>query len=199
MLKDSSAHSPRSHICIEVQDKIHSRPGPRLAATLNHGEARSEYQTAEMKMSSAVGWYRKEVATFETQVSGRVTPSLLAPVRVEVYGKGNDPDKLEQIATVGIKDGSVSIVTVFDENIMTAVERAVYSAKLPGIVPRRPDTSTVRIPIPKRVHRASVKKGKYEKRSTELDEFRRLADKNVAEVNMILEDMKKIGSLWAID
>lgn len=90
-------------------------------------------------MSSAVEWYRKEVATFETQVSGRVTPSLLAPVRVEVYGKGNDPDKLEQIATVGIKD--------IRRKLEYESCRAVCSAKLPGIVPWRPETSTVRIPI----------------------------------------------------
>ncbi|KAI6039629.1 ribosome recycling factor domain-containing protein [Pisolithus marmoratus] len=182
-------------------------------------EARSEYQKAETKMSAAVEWYRKEVAAFETRASGRVTPSLLAPVRVEVHGKGKEPVKLDEIATVGVKDGSMLIVTVFDENNMKAVEQAIYNAKLPGIVPQRQDSRTIRIPVPKptveartalvsnaqrlaedarvqirRVHQASVKKGKYEKHSVELDEFRGLADKNVAEIDKILAHMKKTGT-----
>ncbi|KAI6144758.1 ribosome recycling factor domain-containing protein [Pisolithus tinctorius] len=192
-------------------------PGSRQLLTTE--EARSEYQKAETKMSSTVEWYRKEVAAFENRASGRVTPSLLAPVRVEVHGKGNDPVKLEEIATVGVKDGSMLIVTVFDENNMKAVEQAIYNAKLPGVVPQRQDTRTIKIPIPRptveartalvsnaqrlaedarvqirRVHQASVKKGKYEKHSVEIDEFRRLADKNVAEVDKILAHMKKTGS-----
>lgn len=192
-------------------------PGSRQLLTTE--EARSEYQKAETKMSSTVEWYRKEVAAFENRASGRVTPSLLAPVRVEVHGKGNDPVKLEEIATVGVKDCSMLIVTVFDENNMKAVEQAIYNAKLPGVVPQRQDTRTIKIPIPRptveartalvsnaqrlaedarvqirRAHQASVKKGKYEKHSVEIDEFRRLADKNVAEVDKILAHMKKTGS-----
>ncbi|KAI6117115.1 ribosome recycling factor domain-containing protein [Pisolithus croceorrhizus] len=192
-------------------------PGSRQLLTTE--EARSEYHKAEVKMSSTVEWFRKEVAAFETRASGRVTPSLLAPVRVEVHGKGNDPVKLEEIATVGVKDGSLLIVTVFDENNMKGVEQAIYDAKLPGIVPQRQDTRTIRIPIPKptveartalvsnaqrlaeesrvqirRVHQASVKKGKYEKYSVELDEFRRLVEKNAAEIDKILAHMKKTGS-----
>ncbi|KAI6114518.1 ribosome recycling factor domain-containing protein [Pisolithus sp. B1] len=184
-------------------------PGSRQLLTTE--EARSEYHKAEVKMSSTVEWFRKEVAAFETRASGRVTPSLLAPVRVEVHGKGNDPVKLEEIATVGVKDGSLLIVTVFDENNMKGVEQAIYDAKLPGIVPQRQDTRTIRIPIPKptveartaleesrvqirRVHQASVKKGKYEKHSVELDEFRRLVEKNAAEIDKILAHMKKTES-----
>jgi ribosome recycling factor len=68
-------------------------------------------------MTTAVEWYRKEVAAFETRASGRITPALLAPVRVEAYGKGSEAVKLEEVATVGIKDGSLLIVTVFDENV----------------------------------------------------------------------------------
>ncbi|KAI6027815.1 ribosome recycling factor-domain-containing protein [Pisolithus microcarpus] len=192
-------------------------PGSRQLLTTE--EARSEYQKAETKMSSTVEWFRKEVVAFETRATGRVTPSLLSPVKVEVHGKGKDPVKLEDIATVGVKDGSLLIVTVFDENNMKAVERAIYDAKLPGIVPQRQDTRTIRIPVPKatveartalvsnaqrlaeearvqirRVHQASIKKGKYEKHSVELDEFRRLVEKNVAEIDKILAHMKKAGS-----
>ncbi|KIJ15328.1 hypothetical protein PAXINDRAFT_169134 [Paxillus involutus ATCC 200175] len=167
-------------------------------------------------MTTAVEWYRKEVAAFETRASGRITPALLAPVRVEAYGKGSEAVKLEEVATVGIKDGSLLIVTVFDENNMKAVEQGIYSAKLPNIVPQRQDSRTIKIPVPKptvearnalvstaqrmaedvriqvrKIHQASIKKGKYEKHSIELEEFQKLTDKNVAEVDKIFAQMKK--------
>lgn len=81
-------------------------------------EARAEYARAESKMSSVVDWFRKEVAAFETRASGRVSPALLSPVRVE-RGRGQTV-RLEEVATVGIKDGSVLIVTVFDEQVRNA-------------------------------------------------------------------------------
>ncbi|KIK91293.1 hypothetical protein PAXRUDRAFT_35002 [Paxillus rubicundulus Ve08.2h10] len=179
-------------------------------------EARVEYSKAESKMAAAVEWYRKEVAAFETRASGRITPALLAPVRVEGYGKGSETVKLEEVATVGIKDGSLLIVTVFDENNMKAVEQGIYSAKLPNIVPQRQDPRTIKIPVPRptvearnalvstaqrmaedvrvqvrKIHQASIKKGKYEKHSIELEEFQKLTDKNVAQVDKIFAQMKK--------
>jgi hypothetical protein len=81
-------------------------------------DARAEYAKAESKMASVVDWFRKEVAAFETRASGRVTPALLSPVRVE-KGRGQTVT-LEEVATVGIKDGSVLIVTVFDEHVRGA-------------------------------------------------------------------------------
>lgn len=89
-------------------------------------ETRTEYASAEDRMSTAVGWFRKEVAALETRATGRVTPALLAPVRVERSsggGKsraGTESVKLEEVATVGVKDGSVLIVTVFDEHVGVA-------------------------------------------------------------------------------
>ncbi|KAG6335343.1 hypothetical protein ID866_3754 [Astraeus odoratus] len=192
---------------------------PGSQQLLTSEDARLEYKKAETKMSSVVEWYRREVASFETRASGRVTPALLSPVRVEAYGKGSDPVKLEEVATVGVKDGSMLLVTVFDEHNMKAVEQGIYSAKLPNIVPQKQDSRTIRIPIPKptveartalvsnaqrlaedarvqirRVHQSSVKKGKYQKHSIELDEFQKLADKNIAEVDKILEHMKKLAA-----
>lgn len=81
-------------------------------------ETRDEYAKAESKMASAVDWFRKEVAAFETRASGRVTPALLSPVRIEA--RRGEATKLEEVATVGIKDGSVLIVTVFDEHVRCA-------------------------------------------------------------------------------
>lgn len=68
-------------------------------------------------MSAAAEWYRKEVAGLETRASGRVTPALLSPVRIELPGKGKDLAKLEDIATVGVRDGSTLIISVFEEHV----------------------------------------------------------------------------------
>ena len=85
---------------------------------LDSEETRAEYAKAESKMTSAVDWFRKEVAAFETRASGRVTPVVLSLVRIE-RGCGQAV-KLEEVATVGVKDGSVLIATVFDEHVRDA-------------------------------------------------------------------------------
>ena len=91
---------------------------PGSQQRLDSEETRAEYAKAESKMTSAVDRFRKEVAAFETRASGRVTPAVLAPVRIE-RGRGQAV-KLEEVATVGVKDGSVLVVTVFDEHVRSA-------------------------------------------------------------------------------
>jgi ribosome recycling factor len=92
-------------------------PGSKQALTSE--ASRLEYGKAETKMSAAVEWYRKEVAGLETRASGRVTPALLSPVRIELPGKekGKDFGKLEDVATVGVREGSTLVVTVFEEHV----------------------------------------------------------------------------------
>ena len=79
--------------------------------------ALGEYQKCEEKMVTAVEWYRREVAKMETRVSGRVTPEILAPVSVKIPGRGANGVRIEEVATVGVKDGSVLIVTVFEDSV----------------------------------------------------------------------------------
>lgn len=78
-----------------------------------------EYGKAEKKMQAAVEWYRKEVIGLETRASGRVTPALLAPVRVELPDSKGELLKLEDVATVGVREGSTLLVTVFEEHVNT--------------------------------------------------------------------------------
>ncbi|KAF7969439.1 hypothetical protein HWV62_27333 [Athelia sp. TMB] len=186
---------------------------PGSQQKLTDPAAIEEYGKAEQKMTAAVAWYAKEVAQLETRASGRVTPALLAPVRVTLEGA---PFRLEDVATVGVREGSTLIVTVFEENSMKHVEKALYDAKLPGIAPQRQDSRTIKIPIPKptveartalattaqrlaedtrmqlrKAQGASTKKGKYEKHSIELEEFQKLTDAKIAEVDKILAATKK--------
>ncbi|KAK0452149.1 ribosome recycling factor domain-containing protein [Desarmillaria tabescens] len=160
-------------------------------------------------MKASVEWLRRDCADASVRAAGRVTPALLANVRFK-------EQKLEEVATVGVRDGSMLVVTVFDEENLKHVEAAIYDAKIPSITPQRQDTRTLRIPVPKptldakssvvtaarkkaedarvqcrKFHQASVKKGKYDKRSIELEVFQDLLDKHIADIDKILVDMKK--------
>ncbi|KAK0191555.1 hypothetical protein F5146DRAFT_1224265 [Armillaria mellea] len=107
--------------------------------------------------------------------------------------------KLEQVATVRVRDGSTLVVTVSEEDNLKHVEAAIYDAKLPSITPQTgyaniensgEKAEEARVQC-RKLHQTNVKKGKYEKRSVELEVFQDLLDKYVAEVNKILVDMKK--------
>ena len=80
-----------------------------------------EFAKAEKKMQAAVEWYRKEVASLETRASGRVTPALLSSVRVALPNSHGELFKLEDLATVGVRDGSTLLVTVYDEGVCHAI------------------------------------------------------------------------------
>ncbi|KAF9028185.1 ribosome recycling factor [Hymenopellis radicata] len=171
--------------------------------------SQAEYAKCEEKMKAAIDWFRKDCAQGTTRATGRITPALLKDVRV-------DGEPLQNMATIGVRDGSILVVTVFEESTLKDVEGALYEAKLPGITPQRVDARTIRLPVPKptvdaktematgagrkaedarvqcrKFHQASVKKGKYEKRSIELDTFQKLLDKYIAEIDKLLVDTKK--------
>ena len=78
--------------------------------------ARQEYEKAETTMKTAAEWFRKECASSEARASGRVTPALLSPVRVKLPSAEKEY-KLEELATVGVRDGTTLLVTLFDENV----------------------------------------------------------------------------------
>ena len=90
-------------------------PGSQQVLT---GEAQAEYERADGKMQSSVGWFRREAATMELQGSGRVTPDILAPVRVSLPGAPEgETSALRELATIGIRDGTTLVVTVFAEDV----------------------------------------------------------------------------------
>ena len=89
-------------------------PGSQLRISES---ALGEFQKCEEKMVAAVEWYRKEVSKMETRASGRVTPEILAPVSVKIPWRGPNGVKIEEVATVGVKDGSVLMVTVFENSV----------------------------------------------------------------------------------
>ncbi|KAF9057056.1 ribosome recycling factor domain-containing protein [Panaeolus papilionaceus] len=177
--------------------------------------ALKEYEKADTAMRTSVEWFRKECAASETRAHGRITPALLSPVRVKLPDNPK-PLRLEEVATVGVREGSTLLVTLFDEHTVKHVEAALYESGIPGVVPHRQDARTIKIPIPKptvearlelfaaakrkaeeirvqirKQHTMSLKRGKYEKHSVELEEFQKLTDKYVKEVDTTLAALQK--------
>jgi hypothetical protein len=99
---------------------------PGSQQTLTDPTAREEYARADAKMAGCLEWLRREVSLLEARASGRVTPQLLAPVRVSVSvgppsaasaSEAKQKARLEELATVGVRDGTTLIVTVFDPQV----------------------------------------------------------------------------------
>ncbi|KAI0827080.1 ribosome recycling factor [Trametes gibbosa] len=176
-----------------------------------------EYKKAEGKIQTALEWYRKEVAALETRATGRVTPVLLNPVRVKVPG-ASDPRgvRLEEVATVGVKEGTTLLVTVFEEHTLKYVEQGIYEAKIPSVTPQKLDGRTIKIPIPKptvetrnalyttasrlaedarvqlrKHHQALLKKESIDKHSPDFSTYQALLDKSLADLDKILAHLKK--------
>lgn len=123
---------------------------PGSQQTLTDPTAREEFARADTKMASRVEWLRREVSLLEARASGRVTPQLLAPVRVSVSSVGPSAAtsasseakkgaRLEELAYVGVRDGTTLIVTVFDPQVSVLLLllllcpacRRVYAASFP--------------------------------------------------------------------
>lgn len=102
----------------KVKEKVISTASlvPGSQKPIANEAAQEEYAKAETAMRTPVEWFRKECIEAESRANGRITPALLNPVRVKM----DDVDGtvgLEQVATVGVRDGTTLIVTVFDEQV----------------------------------------------------------------------------------
>lgn len=97
-------------------------------------------QDLTRRMDGAIEALRRDLSGLR---SGRASPNLLEPVRVEAYG-GEVP--LSQVGTVAVPEARMLTVSVWDRGLVGAVERAIRDAGL-GLNPAA-DGQTVRVPIP---------------------------------------------------
>ena len=82
------------------------------------GEAAEEFARSESRMGQAIDWFKREVAQLEMQGAGRVTPDILRPVRVQLPGTSeSEACALTDVATVGVREGTTLLVTVFAEDV----------------------------------------------------------------------------------
>ncbi len=92
------------------------------------------------RMDGALETLRKEFAGLRT---GRASPALLEPIRVEAYG-GETP--LNQVANISVGGPGLLSVQVWDKSLVKAVEVAIRDSGL-GLNPQG-EGQVIRVPLP---------------------------------------------------
>jgi ribosome recycling factor len=92
------------------------------------------------RMDAAMETLRKEFSGLRT---GRASPALLEPVRVEAYGS---VQPLNQFANISVAGPGLLSVQVWDRSVVKAVESAIREANL-GLNPQT-EGQVIRVPLP---------------------------------------------------
>ena len=106
-----------------------------MAADLN-----SLKQDLTRRMDGALETLRREFAGLRT---GRASPALLEPVRVDAYGS---EVPLPQVGTIAVPEARLITVQVWDRSLVNSVVKAIRDCGL-GLNPAA-DGQLVRVPIP---------------------------------------------------
>ncbi len=101
-----------------------------------------KYNKDEMlrRMKGAVDTLKSEFSGLRT---GRASPALIDPVRVEAYG---NQVPVQQVGTVSTPEARLLTVQVWDKGLVKAVDKAIRDAGL-GLNPQV-DGQLLRIPVP---------------------------------------------------
>ncbi len=97
-------------------------------------------QDLTRRMDGALETLRRDFGGLRT---GRASPALLEPVKVEAYGT---EVPITQVGTIGVPEPRLITVQVWDRSLVGAVERAIRDSGL-GLNPGA-DGQLVRVPIP---------------------------------------------------
>ena len=100
----------------------------------------SALAAAKEKMDKAIGVLKDELAGVRT---GRATPALLQRIVVDYYGT---LVPIQQLASFSVPEPRTLVVTPFDRNAISAMEKAIMSSDL-GITPGN-DGSVIRLGFP---------------------------------------------------
>ncbi len=95
---------------------------------------------AENKMKKTLEALKREMNTVRT---GRASPTLLEPIRVDYYGQ---PTPLVQVASVTVPEPRLLQIKPFDPSTLSAIEKAILKSDL-GLTPNN-DGKLIRLPIP---------------------------------------------------
>lgn len=135
-------------------------------------------QDAEKRMNKAVESLRHEMGKIRT---GRAHVSLLDHVQVDYYGSLTP---LNQIANVTASDSRTLLVTPWEKNMVSAVEKAILTSDL-GLNPAT-SGAAIRVPMPPlteerrkemiRVVRAEAEQGRVSIRNVRRDANNQLKD-----------------------
>ncbi len=135
-------------------------------------------QESEQRMKKAVEALRNEMSKLR---SGRANAQLLDHVMVEYYG---NPTPLNQVASVTVSDSRTLMVTPWEKQLLSAIEKAILNADL-GLNPASTGAA-VRVPMPAlneerrkemiKVVRAEAEQGRVAVRNIRRDANNQLKD-----------------------
>jgi ribosome recycling factor len=92
------------------------------------------------RMEGALEALKREFGGLRT---GRASPALLDPIKVEAYGQMTP---INQVATIAVPESRMLTVQVWDRSMVNAVVAAVRDCGL-GLNPQ-PDGQLIRVPLP---------------------------------------------------
>jgi len=95
---------------------------------------------AESKMQRAIEVAREELGTIRT---GRASPKFVERIQVDYYGS---KIPLNQLAGISVPEARILLISPFDRNAMSAIEKAILSSEL-GINPSN-DGTIIRLVFP---------------------------------------------------
>lgn len=147
----------------------------------------ADYDIDDLKrrMNGAIEVLRDEFGGLRT---GRASPALLEPLTVDAYGS---PMPMNQVGTISAPDGRMLSVQVWDNSLISSVEKAIRDSNL-GLNPQT-EGNVVRVPVPqlsedRRVEMTKIA-GKYAEQA-------RIAVRNVRRDGIdTLKKMEKDGDI----
>jgi ribosome recycling factor len=95
---------------------------------------------AENKMKKTIEALKRELVGIRT---GRATPALIEPLKVEYYGT---PTPLQQLAAIAAPEPRLLTVKPFDPATLSVIEKAILKSDL-GLTPNN-DGKIIRLAIP---------------------------------------------------
>src|SRR5262245_41542516 len=91
-------------------------------------------------MGKGIDFAKEEFAAIRT---GRAHPAMFAKIQAEYYGT---PTPIQQLASFHIPEARLVVITAYDKNAMSAIEKAIRDSDL-GVNPSN-DGTVIRIALP---------------------------------------------------
>ena len=131
------------------------------------------------RMDGALTSIRHSFAGLRT---GRASPAILDPIKVELYG---DLMSISQLGSVSVPEARSLVVQVWDKDAVKAIEKAISNSGL-GLNPSI-DGQIIRIPIP---DLSEERRKELNKKAGEYAEHTKVAVRNVRRDG--IDDLKKL-------
>ncbi|WPX98037.1 ribosome recycling factor [Candidatus Fokinia crypta] len=148
---------------------------------LNAEEMNALFADIAKKMEGAIDKYKELLGGLRV---GRATPSMVENIQVDAYGSKMP---VNQLANVSVAEARVLLVKVWDDGLVSKVEKAIIEANI-GLNPRT-EGSTLKINIPE----LSVEvREQLKKKAASYAEAQKIAVRNVRRYALdVLKNLEK--------